>query len=317
MQIISLILTAALLLLACFPQQSSAAGDARVLHFPSVPIGKLRIAAIGDRTSNNSPPFAPAQGEVKITVPPGFVLYLELTGQVLRNPNLLDQLADQPIDSIRGEFLAMEDSEEALIERIMTKVGKIKRLQAVSTDRCEISDRALSPLKSLPNLLELSVFRGTADGRFLKDLVSCTKLEQLHAWYCPLKAENLAYLAQFKHLKNLNLSGTQLNEAGIKQIAKCTELTDLRVYKNPIHDADLRNLQTLKKLRYLDISITPCTIAGIRLLKGLPLKRLDVPEAVAPRYDNEIRSLFPGVGINHPEKREVSKEDLDTFAPSH
>ena len=108
----------------------------------------------------------------------------------------------------------------------------------------------------------LLVFRKEANG--LTDEVSGF---QFGVWRDGIVAKLPAPAAPF----GLNLSGTQVTDAGLKELAGLKNLHTLNLNFTPVTDAGLKELADLKNLHTLDLSFTAVTDAGLaELQKALP-----------------------------------------------
>ena len=100
-------------------------------------------------------------------------------------------------------------------------------------------------------------------------------------------------------LAQLNLRGTNLNDALAADLKPLTELTRLHLEKTAITDAALPHLSEMKKLEYLNLYGTNVTDAGLSSLAGLTgLKQLYVWETkVTPAGVAALRAQIPGLRV--------------------
>ncbi len=81
----------------------------------------------------------------------------------------------------------------------------------------------------------------------------------------------LAMLAPLaSNIVDLNLSGTQITDAGLLTVSTMSNLTKLRLDRTAITDAGLGHLTKLKKLNYLNLYRTDVTDTGLKTLTALP-----------------------------------------------
>ena len=77
--------------------------------------------------------------------------------------------------------------------------------------------------------------------------------------------------ADLEKVEELNLSGTQISDAGLKELAELKNLNVLYLHANPITDEGLKELAKLERLILLQLNYTKVTKAGImELKKSLP-----------------------------------------------
>jgi internalin A len=82
----------------------------------------------------------------------------------------------------------------------------------------------------------------------------------------------LKELAVLKNLTTLKLSNTAVTSAGLKELAALKNLTDLDLRNTEVTDAGVKELAALKNLTHLDLRNTEVTDAGVKELA--PLKNL-------------------------------------------
>eukprot|EP01080_Neovahlkampfia_damariscottae_P003168 gene3168-5484_t len=127
----------------------------------------------------------------------------------------------------------------------------------------------------------------------LSSLQNLKDLEEIHLWKCPI--EDITYLKEFKKIRVLNLTGTNVKD--LTALKDLNYLEDLYLSKCPITDisillhfkklkklslagckiSDFSILQKLQELEYL--SLSKCSIENIDFLKGFSsLKELNLNE---------------------------------------
>ena len=112
----------------------------------------------------------------------------------------------------------------------------------------------------------------------------------------------------------LDVSKTQITDAGLAEIGKLGNLTRLHLEKTGVTDAGMPHLAKLSKLEYLNLYGTKVTDAGVAELKGLKnLKKLFVWQTgVTDKGAADLKSAIPGIDINmgwkEPEKKPEQAE---------
>ncbi len=83
--------------------------------------------------------------------------------------------------------------------------------------------------------------------------------------------DDVALLVALKTLENLDVSGSNISDAGLKQIGNLVALRELNLSACPhISSAGMQHLVQLKNLEGLDLGYTPVADDGLRHLSGLP-----------------------------------------------
>ena len=149
----------------------------------------------------------------------------------------------------------------------------------------------VSGVLMLPGVCSLAVAEDNADeaaavakiellgGRITRDearpdrpVIGVTFPEDSH-----VRAKFLGVLKSLPHLTELDLSGTQITDAGLAEIEGLPELTKLRLYDTRITDAALDSLKTLPKLATLNLSRTEVTDRAVRVARAIEnLHNLDL-----------------------------------------
>jgi hypothetical protein len=93
----------------------------------------------------------------------------------------------------------------------------------------------------------------------LKEQVIALKLNEIK-----LESDELQFLSELKHLKNLQLSGTNLTDAGLMQIKDLPDLQNLNLYGTQVTDQSLEVIGQLKNIRTINLWNTRMTHTAIR-----------------------------------------------------
>ncbi len=146
----------------------------------------------------------------------------------------------------------------------------------------------------------------------LKEVAKLQMLQVLDLTHTQITDAGLKHLAPLKKLKQLSLTCTNVTDEALANLAPLTSLERLYVHNNFIKDGEfvkfvkltdqgLANLAPLKKLSYLNVSGTGITDAGLEHLKELPkLKQLSIGHtAVTPEAIGRIREQMPTLHYVH------------------
>ena len=92
-----------------------------------------------------------------------------------------------------------------------------------------------------------------------------------------MPADLLKHLGQFKHLKNLNLSGTGVTDKDLVHVKSMKELNALDLSRNPIKGSGLKNLSEMTALGVLNLSSTSLNDQALPHLEAIThLKQIRV-----------------------------------------
>jgi hypothetical protein len=111
-------------------------------------------------------------------------------------------------------------------------------------------------------------------------LASLPFLEELHLDSCPMGDSALAHLADHDVVPNLtclDLSDTNMTDAGLVHIAKFQRLTRLSLFYCNVSNRSMRHLAQLKELQVLNLDSRDISDEGLLHLRDLPkLECLDI-----------------------------------------
>jgi hypothetical protein len=300
--------------------------DSRRLHFPGKSIGTLLIC----KTHNDDDTwqifgYGPgeqvggAQGDVSLTIPPGYNVVLEANRRLFENPALLKEVSPNGIDLLRLSFTSMDDREDHMLDQAVGYVDNIRGLRVLFFDRSETNDAQVSKLRNLPHLCSINFFWSSIDGSCFAGLSAFPELYEIDAPLCQLDEQKLIGLARIPKLRNLDLGRDHLTLTGAKSLAKLVNLVHLSVGDNPQFDDEcVKFLQPLSHLRSLDLRGTKITLDGIKSIRGLHLQSLYLPGRLQ-KNSQQVKAMLPNTQISYlePKPPRVSKDDNRIFAPLH
>ncbi|MDC0050930.1 hypothetical protein OAJ79_04825 [Verrucomicrobia bacterium] len=100
---------------------------------------------------------------------------------------------------------------------------------------------------------------------------------QLDCGNIKIPADLLKHLGQFKHLKKLNLSGTDVTDKDLTHVKSLKELNALDLSRNPIQGSGLKNLNEMTVLGTLNLSSTSLNDQAVPHLEAIThLKKIRV-----------------------------------------
>jgi hypothetical protein len=113
--------------------------------------------------------------------------------------------------------------------------------------------------------------------------------------------EDLKYLQQLSDLRELELSGPNVTDAGLTYISELLELQHLDLAEAAVSDAGLGYLARLRNLHYLSLRNTRVSDSGIKHLVGLEgLRELDLSETnVTDSGLFDLRRALPNCRVLH------------------
>jgi len=104
----------------------------------------------------------------------------------------------------------------------------------------------------------------------------------------------------FERVRKLDLSYTEITDAGLKEVAKLENLTQLELSFTQITDTGLKELTKLKQLEGLYMERTQITDAGLKELAKLEnLIELWLPRQIPKAGITELQKALPKCEIYH------------------
>ncbi len=137
---------------------------------------------------------------------------------------------------------------------------------------------------------------GISDVADLERLKEFPQVNGLQFFGHRITNDDLARLTRFRRWAALDLSESDLNDAGLEHIAGLIELRDLSLVGTQVTDAGLVHLKRLPRLEHLDLSGTKVTDAGLvhlrkmRHLQWLQLNFTQVTDEGAEKLDQALPS---------------------------
>ncbi len=305
----------------CFVGLGLTSTKKRILHFPpDYSLGDLRIYTLWrPRDAWEEGTRGPARGT--IVVPPGSMVMFVPGPRFYKNPEIINTIAADGIDSIQFSSTSLDDSEDGMCDRALCGLGRLKSVVEVNLDKSDASDVGAVHAAELPNLRRLTAMGASIDGTCLKQLAQLQQLRCLHLPRNKLKQENLKYLAAMPRLEMLHLGHCNLSDAGVKNLAGCTHLTYLSIGDNPeVTDQSINYLLALKNLRTLALYQTSITAKGVLALRALHLTRLELPSNnITEKELASISAAFPRteIKVSRVHSKPVDSYTKTIFGPLH
>jgi hypothetical protein len=289
--------------------------EERTLTFPgSASFGALAliphdVARVGGPTN-----IGAAVGTVKVSVPNGQWLTLELNPLAFMHPKLLDSCSAVGLDGLVVNFIAMDDSEGGWCDTAMQHANHFKNLKCLILNKSDVSDVGVSALRGQHDIECIRCVLTRIHGDCFKTFSQFKNLYHLDCGDCTIKEENLKYLSDCHSLTYVDLRGTRLGNLGVKYLSKCSNLTGLRIGCNAaIDDASIKYLLDL---RHLDVDRTSITFSGLKALAPMHLRRLTISGGTCPAKDLPILKKLAKTVEVLPQSRSAGQFE-QLFQPLH
>lgn len=188
--------------------------------------------------------------------------------------------------------------------------GSTSDEQAPSSDSADVEDvesffEVAASTVAIPAQLELSISIETNDiDMFVEKLGS--RVRHVSIEQVPKDRSALSNLKNFKKLRSLDISFTQLTDAQLEDICECSGLEVLDVSDTEITDDGAKFLSRLTNLKMLDVS--SCNISTKGLQYFSELKNIEVLGLSLTKIDSDISALK---GLSKLRSLNVSDTDLE------
>ncbi|MBU6450155.1 MAG: hypothetical protein KGS72_00135 [Cyanobacteria bacterium REEB67] len=294
-------------------------GEIRVLHFPATQAcGQLYFIPMPFRDPRGNEEWksiTPAKGDIKVAVPPGQGILLELNKKVIDEPQWLEKVSPEGIDGLREQYIGMDENEQKIPDRLMDFIPHLKNLNVLIISRSDVTDKSLPKIASLKKLDWLEATGTTIHGTNFKDLLNLPNLTHLDFGFSTIDRNNLTYLARLPRLKMLCLDNAQINAESINFLADSPSIETLSISNNlALDDRSIPALLRMKKLKNLHLNGTSISLHSVKKLSALNLESLTLPNQVKKTDLPELQKLFKKTNLVIFHKH-VNQEENALFEP--
>jgi internalin A len=151
-------------------------------------------------------------------------------------------------------------------------LAPLKNLTTLVLTGTEVTDAGLKNLAPLKNLTLVQTDTKVTD----RTLAVLREINLLHALPLATAADGKRRPAKPEDVTTLNLTGTEVTDAGLKELALLKNLTTLELGGPTVTDTGLKELAALKNLTTLKLVFTEVTDTGVKeLQKALPKCKID------------------------------------------
>jgi len=264
--------------------------DERTLTFPKVAnFGTLSLIPHDRNAVFGAKSICTASGTVKVRVPKGQWLSLDLSQQAFAHPDLLDSCSETGLDALNINFLSMDDSEIGWCDKVLQQANHFKNLKCLIVSRSDVSDAGMSALSGQHDLECICGFVTRIEGDCFKTFAQYKNLQHVDFFDNAIKEDCLRYLSQCPKLAVVDLRRTHMGNLGVQYLSRCPNITILRLGGNrKIDDACIKYLLKLKHVNWLDLGGTRVTFEGLKALKPMNLQRLTVVEGICSVKDMPV-----------------------------
>lgn len=217
----------------------------------------------------------------------------------------------------------------------VSSLASLTELRSLNLSHTMTSDKGLAVVAKLPRLKELAVrytlvenvvappeveilsLEGCSIGDdAIEKLAGLTKLHQLDLSYTEVTDAGIAHLTKLPALKFLDLNATELSDDALKEIAQITSLDHLRLNYGRFTDKGVQMLSSLKNLVTLEMARTRVTDESMPALASLSqLRRLNLDYTNVSDKGLEILVKgVPGLEMLRLDSANLTDASIDSLA---
>jgi len=257
--------------------------------------------------------LAEAKGQFRTRLRSSEVVYLLPSYELLAHTEALKNVDPNCIDCLTftGSSLMLP------VEKTLPAFARLTGIRRLEIEASEIKDQDLLPIKNLTNLEALSLVGNGLNGSCFKEFGKLTKMRDLNVNFNPFDKSTFAYISHFDNLEILKISQCRIDDDGVREISRLPKLIQLEIGQSAITARALTYVRTMKSLKRLDLTGSSLKPKDLRVLKGMKLKCINLPERRYLALDMKmLKELFPDTKLGMTgQAQPVDNETQAIFAP--
>jgi len=193
----------------------------------------------------------------------------------------------------------------------LRKLLQFRNLNYLELSLTRITDQGLQEIKSLPGIVELSLYYAelvTDEG--LAAIKDWKKLKRLNVHGTKISDTTLEHISGITTLESLNVGSALVTDVGIERLASLPNLKELTIGGNELGDAGLQGLRQIAGLTYLDLSGRQGTDSNVWAISMSDLG-LDAVLSLKSLRELRLGCTSVGVGIEGQRFATVSAMDVN------
>jgi hypothetical protein len=162
-----------------------------------------------------------------------------------------------------------------------------RQITSILIENSDITDKGLSPLSSMPNLIQLRI-RSPLTDLAITSIINMKSLQFLNLPQADFTDEGIQSLSDHPNIQLLRIGGRRLSNKSLEFIATMSSLSFLHLINVPIDDQGLAAFYDTQNLQSLYLDDTDVTDAGlVKLLERLPNLHLHINQNHIDRDPNK------------------------------
>ncbi len=170
-------------------------------------------------------------------------------------------IAPKSIDDQYAKFL--RTNSETVSEQLLAP----ETITELCLPGANLNDEAFRKIGECRDLAWLDISGSTLTPQRVKNLVGCSKLDQIFLTRSKISPGSIEAFRQFSHLTSLDLSGAIIDKNATRELAMLDGLQDLSLTLSDVNDSIIPILIKMKNLRTINLAQTKISKNGIRTLE--------------------------------------------------
>lgn len=184
-----------------------------------------------------------------------------------------------------------------LTDNALAPLTSHPELQLLNLTGGQFSDNALAYIQTIPTL-EVLILHGNFTDAALETVSSLPNLEHLDLTQTQVTDAGLAHLTQLAGLEVLILNETHISNSGLESISELKKLSHLYLGDTAVNDAAMEQLKKLVQLETLFIKRSNISAEGVaKLLPALPPNCRVIHDAGTDRGEREPRTAMAQTSV--------------------
>ncbi|MBN71761.1 MAG: hypothetical protein CME32_21070 [Gimesia sp.] len=195
---------------------------------------------------------------------------LSVGGSVAVNSELnnLTSIKDMPAEPV--EYYGVDLCDAEFPPHDLQRLANLKPLYALRLSGDSVGEQDFQYLKFVNGVHDLNLEHFTFEGDGLKYLSGFQSLKAIRVYDSTIRGEGLSHLGQFLNLVTLDLVACSIDMSVMQQIGNRRQLNFLNLSNSQIDDAGLAHLSGLTKLKKFYAHLNPkITDKGVKSLSGM------------------------------------------------
>jgi Leucine-rich repeat (LRR) protein/predicted Ser/Thr protein kinase len=207
------------------------------------------------------------------------------------------ELDDQALALVAAspELRSISIQAAGLSESALALLGSIETLRSLSLNQCQLTDAGIARLRNL-KLKQLDLSENELTDASATIIGGFKGLESLRLGKTRVGDQLLIQTRQMSRLREIDLAGTQISDAGFSGITALRRLQSLKLDGTSVTDAGLEKIAALRVLNTLSLTDTHCSVEAVNEFRTTHSRC----EVAYSKAKDAVPAKTPGVAASDP-----------------